>query len=300
MAGVGAAAAEAVVVATEASAAEALVVAAEASAAKALGVPAEASAAKALGVPAVSDAEALANAAEVSAAGATLGIAAEVSDAGAALVIAAEASELVAAGGAAAVGLASGVVAEDLVAPSKGSSVSVSSAGVESLAPPPESLSRTGVAMGSPVSSCALRSSSGSMSSVAPGALDVTGVPAGATFWSEAASCAGCVGPLAGPPTDVVGAIPRSISGSINSSPAVPGAVAAGEWRSCVWAELSRAGRTGRPGSRGSSIGRSVRGSSIKRDAGSTGSCLVAAILQRQGDSTYLMAHRSRYRTRAA
>jgi len=218
---------------------------------------------------------------------AALAMAADASDAKAALVtppeasapgvvmIAAEASELVVAG-AAPVGLASRFVAEDLFAPSKGSSVSVSSAGVESLAPPSESLSRTGVAMGSPVSSCSLRSSSGSMRSVAPGALDVAGVPAAAPFWSEAASCAGCVGPVAGSSTTVAGVIPRSISGSINSSPAVPGAAAAGVRRSCAWTEPSRAGRTGRPGSRGSSIGRSVRGSSIKRDAGSTGSCLVA------------------------
>jgi hypothetical protein len=170
------------------------------------------------------------------------------------------------------------------VVPSKGSSVSVSSAGVESFAPSPESLVRTAAAGGSPVSSCALKSSSGSMGSVAPAVLDVAGTGA-AAFWSEPASCVAGAGALAGPPSaNVVGAIPRSTSGSINSSPAPLGAragtgrtsVATEPSREGAWTELSGAGRTGRPGSRGSSIGRSVRGSSIKRDAGSTGSWLVA------------------------
>jgi len=184
-------------------------------------------------------------------------------------------------GAAAPEGLASGAVAEGFAAPSKGSSVRVSSAGVESFAPLSESLPRTGVAWGSPVSSCALSSSSGSTRSVVPAALDGVAV----LFWSEAESGAVRVGAPAVPSTGVEGVIPRSTSGSINSSLLPRGAPVAGArgpsvWaepsREGAWTELSRADRAGRPGSRGSSMGRSVRGSSIKRDAASTGSCLVA------------------------
>lgn len=218
------------------------------------------------------------------AAAATVGALAGDDDvAGESVAIAREVSAVVA-GGALPLGLASGVAAEGFAAPSKGSSVSVRSAGVASFAPLPDSLSRAGVAAGSPVSSCALRSSSGSMRSVVPGALEAAGAGA-MPFWSEAASCAAGVDTLAAPSTNVGGVIPSSTSGSINSSPAALGALATSAGRASVGtgpspegagAELSRAGRTGRPPSRGSSIGRSVRGSSIKRDAASTGSCLVA------------------------
>jgi hypothetical protein len=100
--------------------------------------------------------------------------------AGEAVAIAGEVSEVVASG--AAVALTSGVAADGFVALSKGSSVNVSSAGVENLAPPSESLSGTGVVGGSPVSSCALSNSSGSTRSVGPGALDAVGAADTAPF----------------------------------------------------------------------------------------------------------------------
>ena len=135
--------------------------------------------------------------------------------------------------------------------PSKGSSVRVSSAGVVSfgpLEPPPSSCK--GVARTSPVSSSALRSSSGSMSSFGAATSRVLVAALLATM--------------------VSGVAPRSTSGSINSSSrASPATRADGAGRASNWMELSRAGRTGTPPSRGSSTGRSVRGSSIRRDAAS-------------------------------
>ncbi len=160
------------------------------------------------------------------------------------------------------VALASVVVVDSFCAPSKGSSVSVSSAGTDNFVPvePP---SCKGVARTSPVSSSALRSSFGSTRS-----LDAIsrGVATGlfSTFVAEG------------------GVSPRSTSGSINSSsrPSLE-AGAEGAGRASAWTELSRAGRTGTPASRGSSTGRSVRGSSIGRDAAFYTTCLSCNVRAR-------------------
>jgi hypothetical protein len=139
-----------------------------------------------------------------------------------------------------------------------------------------------GVLNTSPVSSSALSSSSGSMRSIG---LDAWDAESGATalFCSEPTGRAVAEDSPGRPsPTVVAGDAPSSTSGSMSSLLVDTPVVGAGRASGGTALPAGEAARRGSPASNGSSTGRSVKGSSIGRDAASINSCLLPVRKPRQ------------------